>query len=146
MNHDTRSGNRDTGRLRECLLDHPLFGRDEALVGEAASCAELIQLGFDDVLIGRGRKNADLYLIFSGSVDVLVDDREVARKGEGEIVGEMELVAPHLKRVATVVSRDNTMVGRIPEPAFAALAERYPILWRKIAAGLVDRFIRETAQ
>ena len=125
--------------LREYLAQHPLFGGDEALAGEAELCTELIQLGFDDVLIGTGRSDADLYLLFSGAVDVIVDGKEVTQRQKGQTVGELELVSSGLKRVATVVARDKTIVGRIAEEDFTALAERHPQLWRNVAAILVQR-------
>lgn len=50
------------------------------------------------------------------------------------------------KRMATVIACDKTMVGRITEPDFTALASRHPVLWRNVAAELVRRLIGETTQ
>ena len=72
-------------------MAHPLLGHDESLVEDA--------------------KNCDLYLIFSGSLDIIIEGREVARRTKGETVGELELVSPRVKRMATVIACDKTMVG-----------------------------------
>lgn len=127
-------------------MAHPLLGHDESLVEDAKNCTEFIRLGFDDGLIGMGRQDCDLYLIFSGSLDIIIEGREVARRTKGETVGELELVSPRVKRMATVIACDKTMVGRITEPDFTALASRHPVLWRNVAAELVRRLIGETTQ
>lgn len=146
MNSIGHGSNDSKSQLRAFLGAHPLFGEDEALIADAAECAELVHLGFDDLLIGMGRQDCDLYLIFSGSLDIIIDGREVARRTKGEMVGELELVSPHIKRMATVVARDKTKVGCIAERDFTRLAEKHPVLWRNIAKELVRRLIGETTQ
>lgn len=133
-------------RVREFLGAHPLMAQEEQLIAEGAECSELVQLGFDDMLIGMGREDCQLFLIFSGRLDVIVDGQEVVRRMTGETVGELELVSPHIKRIATVVARDQSIVGSISEADFAKLAIRYPVLWRNIARNLVSRLIGETTQ
>lgn len=136
----------DRERIAAYLRAHPLVGHDESLVQQAVSCTELIHLGLEDILIGTGREDCDLYLIFSGSVDVIMNGRVSMRLRSGETVGELEMISGDAKRVATVVACETTMVGRIPEPAFTRLADSFPFLWRSLARRLVQRVIAEAGK
>ena len=136
----------NNGRLRELVAAHPLLGGDEELIEAVLPHVELIKLGFDDVLIGMGMQDSDLYLIFSGVLDIMIEGREVVRRTKGETVGELELISPQIRRVATAIARDKTVVGRIAEPEFSELAERFPGLWRRLGHELVRRLIGETTQ
>ena len=71
-------------RMREFPGAHPLMAQEEQLIAEAAECSELVQLGFDDLLIGMGREDCQLFLIVSGALDVIVDGQEVVRRVTGE--------------------------------------------------------------
>jgi CRP-like cAMP-binding protein len=132
--------------MREFPGAHPLMAQEEQLIAEAAECSELVQLGFDDLLIGMGREDCQLFLIVSGALDVIVDGQEVVRRVTGETVGELERVSPHIKRAATVVARDQSIVRSISETDFAKLANRFPVLWRNIARSLVSRLIGKITQ
>lgn len=115
------------------------MGNDPELVAEVAERCELIRLGLEDLLIGAGQDDRDLYLVFSGSLEVIIDREVRAERHKGDVVGELELIAPGIRRLATVISREPTLVGRISEADFTALAERHPKLWRALAQGLVQR-------
>jgi len=125
--------------LKEALLAQELFEKDDALVEEIVDRIEIIKLTLDDVLIGDGRGERDLFLILSGKVAILEGGEEVAVRSKGGYVGEMTLIDPDAKRSATVVARDTTVVGRLDEPSFTALANKYPALWRNLAITMVQR-------
>lgn len=139
--HRNRQQDDPGRRVRAYLREHPLVNGDDALVERTAKCTEWVQLGLEDVLIGAGQNDRDLYLIFSGSVDVIIDGEVFARRRSGEVVGELELIAQQDKRVATVVAREATVVGRIADHEFARLADEHPVLWKKLAEGLARRLI-----
>lgn len=90
-------------------------------------------------LIEQGASDTDLFLILSGEFSVTIDGRIVARKKAGEQVGEMAVVDPGAPRSASVNATCDSVVGRITEPDFSALADKHPRLWRRIALELASR-------
>ena len=78
-------------------------------------------------------------LFRSGTFSVAIDGRVVACKKAGEHVGEMAVVDPFRPRSASVTATSDSVVARITEPDFSALADRYPRLWRRIALELANR-------
>jgi CRP-like cAMP-binding protein len=95
------------------------------------------------VLISQGIQVADIYIVLAGSVDVQVAGAGViARRGSGEIIGEMSFVdkAPpsatvRVKEPTTVLALDKrTMEARLAtDPGFAAR------FYKALATYLADR-------
>jgi CRP-like cAMP-binding protein len=54
-------------------------------------------------------------------------------------VGEMAVVDPDARRSASVSAVADSVVARITELEFSALADRFPRLWRRIALELASR-------
>src|SRR5208337_1908153 len=111
--------------------------KDLAVVVERYLKLEEIFAGTD--LIKQGASDTDLFLILSGAFSVAINGRIVARKKAGEHVGEMAVVDPLTPRSASVTATADSVVSRIAEPDFSALADRYPRLWRRIALELANR-------
>jgi CRP/FNR family transcriptional regulator, cyclic AMP receptor protein len=128
------------GRLHliNALIAQPLIrDRDLAIVVEPYLKLEEIFAGTN--IIQQGGSDTDLFLILGGEFSVAIDGRVVARKKAGEHVGEMAVVDPLTPRSASVTAISDSIVARIAEPDFAALADRYPLLWRRIALELASR-------
>jgi len=104
----------------------------------AARCT-ILSLPANTVLIRQGDSDNDVYLILSGRLRVLVNEREVASRGAGQYVGEMALVDSASKRTATVVTIEPSVLARLSEPHFSDIANANPFLWRNIAIELVRR-------
>ncbi len=83
--------------------------------------------------------DTDLFLILSGEFSVTIDGRIVVRKKGGEQVGEMAVVDPRTPRSASVNATCDSVVGRITEPDFSALANRYTRPWRRIGVEFASR-------
>ena len=62
--------------------------------------------------------------------------------GHGREGSDDHLVESLLAR--SLLGHDESLVGRITEPDFTALASRHPVLWRNVAAELVRRLSGET--
>jgi CRP/FNR family transcriptional regulator, cyclic AMP receptor protein len=124
--------------LIDALIAQPLVGdKDLALIVAQRLKLEEVPAGRN--LIRQGASDTDLYLILRGAVSIAVDGREVAHKEAGEHVGEMAVVDPVTPRSASVVATADSVVARIAEPDFSALADRHPRLWRRIALELASR-------
>ena len=124
--------------LIDALVSQPLIG-DHDLAVIVAQRLKLEEVPAGRNLIRQGASDTDLFLILKGAVSIAVDGREVAHKEAGEHVGEMAVVDPVTPRSASVVATADSVVARIAEPDFSALADRHPRLWRRIALELASR-------
>src|SRR5580658_203932 len=122
-------------KLIRALISQPLV-RDKDLAAVVARRSKLEAIPAGANLIEQGTADTDLFLILEGEVAVAVDGRVVARRTAGQHVGEMAVVDPLTPRSASVTATADSVVARIAEPDFSALADRYPQLWRRIALEL----------
>ena len=122
--------------LLEAMSAQQLVGRKRPLARALVERASLAELEPDDVLIEEGAADNDLYFVLAGRVAVLVGGREVGTLEAGQHVGEVSLLDPTVPRSATVVARELTVVAKITERDFAAVAASAPAVWRALAAGL----------
>ncbi len=128
------------GRLRliSALTSQPLI-RDKDLATVVEPYLKLEEIFAGTNLIKQGASDTDLFLILSGELSIAINGRVVARKKAGEHVGEMAVVDPLTPRSASVTATSDSVVARIAEADFSALADRYPRLWRRIALELASR-------
>lgn len=126
-------------RLLAALVTHRLLnGSDE--IAEMMICeGELFEFSSGQILIQDQGSDNQIYFIITGEVSVLVNGREVALRRSGTHVGEMAMIDPTARRCATVTAVVDTVALRINEPAFAAIANAHPMLWRGFAIELADR-------
>jgi len=130
--------------LIDALIAQPLV-RDKDLAALVARRLKLEEVPAGTNLIRQGASDTDLFLILDGAFSVAIDGRIAARKKAGEHVGEMSVVDPDKHRSASVIATSDSIVARIAEPDFSALADRYPRLWRRIALELASRLRNEYA-
>ena len=121
--------------LLEALRAQPLI-QDEDLAAQFAKRVRLEEIARGTTLISAGDGPSDFFLILGGEFDVIVGGRSIAKRSGGQHVGEMAMVEPYASRVATVVAIRDSLVARISEPEFTALANKSPRLWRRIAREL----------
>ena len=131
-------GSEGRPHLIDALILQPLI-RDNDLAAAVEPYLELEEVLAGTNLIKQGASDTDLFLILSGAFSVAIDGRVVARKKAGEHVGEMAVVNPLTPRSASVIATSDSVVARIAEPDFSALADKYPRLWRRIALELASR-------
>jgi CRP/FNR family transcriptional regulator, cyclic AMP receptor protein len=124
--------------LTSALMSQPLV-RDEDLAAAIEPYLKLDEIFAGTNLIKQGATDTDLFLILSGAFSVAINGCVVARKKAGEHVGEMAVVDPLTPRSASVIATSDSVVARITEADFSALADRYPRLWRRIALELASR-------
>jgi CRP/FNR family transcriptional regulator, cyclic AMP receptor protein len=135
----------DAGRrhLVKALQSQPLV-RDEDLALEIVKHVKLEEVPSGATLIREGAFDADLFLILAGEFSIVANGRVVARKNAGEQVGEMVVVDPGARRSASAIAAADSVVARISESEFTALADKFPRLWRRIAMELASRLRTES--
>lgn len=133
-------------RLRlEALMTQKLVGGNRALAEALADEVTLLEVNPGDVLITQGASDNDIYMIFAGRVDILVNGRVVNQRQANDHVGEMAAVEPLQKRSATVLVTEAGVVARLPEPVFAKFASQFPEMYRCIARELARRLEQRNA-
>ncbi len=132
-------GKEGRNRLIFALRKQIVVHDNESLSMELADQAELIQLESGETLIAQNNIDNELYFILSGRLSIIANGREVAIRNSGQHVGEMALIDPSARRSASVIAIEQTVVAKISEPTFTALADRYPRVWRLIAEELCER-------
>jgi predicted nucleotide-binding protein len=100
---------------------------------------EVLEVPEGSRLIEQGASDNFIFVIVSGSVDILVNGRRVATRSAGCHVGEMALIDPSARRSATVVTTEPSVVIKATEQHFSSYANTQPRLWRRIAVELSRR-------
>jgi CRP-like cAMP-binding protein len=79
----------------------------------------------DEVLFEQGSMPYELFMIESGSVEVVRDGEPIATLGPGDIVGEIALLAQQ-RRMATVRAQTAVLALSLPAVAFQQVAAEMP--------------------
>ncbi|MHB8384482.1 MAG: cyclic nucleotide-binding domain-containing protein [Candidatus Binataceae bacterium] len=125
-------------RLINALTTQTLV-HDEELANELATCVRVEEIRIGTTIITQGASDHDLVFILAGEVFVSVGRKVVVRRGPGQHVGEMAVVDREARRSATVRAGCDSIIARIGEPEFTAIANRFPSVWRRIALELAQR-------
>lgn len=136
---DRFQGEGGRARLLATLAEHRLVAGAADLAERLANGGELLQVEVGEAFIEQGAADADVFFVLAGAVDVIINGKSVAVRRAGEHVGEMAAIEPSQARAATVRARERSVLLKVTEPAFTAIATRYPELWRRLAGVLARR-------
>lgn len=125
-------------RLIDALTAQSII-RDENLAGRFAKSVKVEEIPAGTTVITKGTVGHELIFILSGEFVVSIGDEVIARRPAGDYVGEMTVVDPNAVRSATVTAGCNSIVARISEPDFSAIANQFPDVWRRVAQQLAQR-------
>jgi CRP/FNR family transcriptional regulator, cyclic AMP receptor protein len=114
------------------LADLPVFGSiPRSRRAEVARLVDRIQVPAGDVLTRQGAIAREFFVIVAGEVDVIRDERSVARLGPGDFFGEMVLLdSPY--RTATVVAATDVELAVVAARELRSIVSRYPDVAREI--------------
>ena len=125
--------------LLEALLSQFIINNDGAVAEALLGNLSLREYKPGEALVQEGGTDNDMYLILTGLVAVQVKDRELARRGPGQHIGEMALIDLSARRSATVIALDETVAAVVTEACFSEVATKFPVLWRRLALALGQR-------
>ena len=125
--------------LEEALRQQRTLECNEQVISEIADAAQIQNYKINDVLIYEGSADNRIAFIVSGSVQVRIKDNPIVRRQAGQHVGELSVIDAKARRSASVIALDSTVVAWVEEPAFKAIADRFPYLWRTLAVEIADR-------
>lgn len=130
--------------LNEICRQVIIQGNEEVAL-EIVRNLELLEFDSGVEFARQGDSENDLYFVLSGRVAVVINGREMAIRGVGEHVGEMAMIDASALRIASLVTVERTVLGKISERWFTVIADRFPSLWRMIALHLGNR-LRQRSQ
>jgi CRP/FNR family transcriptional regulator, cyclic AMP receptor protein len=135
-------GDKGRGPLVEAIAKQPIVAGNHVLAEEIAGLVVLRAVPAGATLIEQADEDNDLFLIFEGEFQILVDGVVVAKRGAGDYVGEIAAIQPEFKRTATVVAKSDAVVGQLTEAALADLGDRYPTVYRAMAQQLAAHLLQ----
>ena len=112
----------DPARLRRQPV---LLDLDEHDRSQLARWVEEVRAPAGDVLIEQGSMPYELFLIESGTVDVIRDEERIATLGPGDVVGEVALLARQ-RRMATVRAVTDVIALALPADAVQQVTTEMP--------------------
>jgi CRP/FNR family transcriptional regulator, cyclic AMP receptor protein len=115
----------------------PLFAglprRERSVVAEHA---DEVHIDEGARIVEEGALAYEMFVIMSGSADVIHDDEVIARMGPGDVVGEIGVLKTHI-RTATVVATSPIDAVVLYGPEVTALKANMPHVWAELER-LVD--------
>jgi predicted nucleotide-binding protein len=126
-------------RLVDLLKAQAVVSGDATLAHELADVKKVRELLPGEILIEQQSAENELFFILSGTCRIFVNGREVAIRHAGQHVGEMVIIDPSLRRTATVIASEPTIVAYVDEKTFSQIADKNPRLWRLLAVELCRR-------
>jgi len=126
----------------ELLRKVPLFSRlrrdaIERLIERATE----IEVPDGQILTRQGEAGQEFFVVMSGHVIVARDDKQMARLGPGEFLGEIALLDGR-PRTASATAEGPTRLLVLDHVQFDALLDEYPSITRQVVHALVERVRR----
>lgn len=136
----------DGERLRiEAALDSKLAKGNRQLAEEIAREAKVRAFKKGETVIEQGGEDNQVYILISGSCDVIINGKVVNRRGPGDHVGEMAAIQPSQARSATILATEPVVVFELAETLFAKLAFAHAEMYKTIAKELARRQLQRNA-
>jgi CRP/FNR family transcriptional regulator, cyclic AMP receptor protein len=123
----------------ELLQDVALFaGCSKRELSDIARITDEIDLPAGETLIIQGERGKQLFVLVSGSVDVVQDGEKVPPRGGTEVYGEISLISGS-PATATVTTTTPARALVIAPRDFKTLLERSPSIQLRVLQSLSER-------
>lgn len=131
--------------LIETLKEHKMVAGNVELATELAKIGKVNAIKKGKVIIRQGGDDSDVFLILTGSFDIVVNGRIVAIRFPNDHVGEMAAIRHTQKRSATVVAREDSLALRFTGARLLEFGSKYPDVWLRFAKELARRLEQRNA-
>lgn len=133
-------------RLRiQAALESKIVAGDLAVAEAIAERATLRAFSAGEPLIEQAGDDNQVFILISGSCDVIVNGKVVGRRVPGDHVGEMAAIQPSQLRSATIMPVEDGLAFELPEPLFAELATAHSGIYLVVARELARRLLQRNA-
>jgi CRP-like cAMP-binding protein len=110
------------------------------VLADIAGLAEEVFLDAGQIVFNKGEPGDSLYIVVSGTVEVLDGERLLNKLGEGDIFGELALLDPE-PRLATVKTTEAAHLLRLDEAHFQTILAERPEVSAAIIR-VITRYLR----
>ena len=131
--------------LIDALKTQKLVTGNAVLAEELAGLVEVMEVRTGETIIRQGASDNDLFFILTGSFNIVVNGKVVAKRSAHDHVGEMAAIEQSQARTATVVADEDSVICKLSEPQLADVGQRYSDIWRYFARELVRRLAQRNA-
>jgi CRP/FNR family transcriptional regulator, cyclic AMP receptor protein len=101
--------------------------------------SKTVSFNAGETIFSEGDSGDVMYVIVSGSVDILLHGRHTIRLDEGEIFGEMALIEPDHRRTATATAETDVVLANIDRVRFTFLVHESPFFALDVMRTLSER-------
>jgi predicted nucleotide-binding protein len=133
----------DDGRrlLIDALSDQKVVNGNIDVAEALADVVNVRLVPAGETIIVQGAEDHSLYMILSGSFDVRVNNKTIARRWPQNTVGEMAAILPTQLRSASVTAAEPSWVAELSESDLTRIADKHPFMWRFFAKELARRLL-----
>jgi len=103
---------------------------------------DLLEIGAGQTLFSQGEKGDLMYILMSGTADIIVQNKLVETVGAGAILGELAMI-DDLTRSATVITKSDCKFLPIERKRFNFLIQQTPHFALHVMRVMADR-LRKT--
>lgn len=126
-------------RLQEALRKQITLQCVEEAISDISDVAEIKEYSEGSIVITQNADDNSIAFLISGSVDIRVNERQMAKRKAGQHVGEMSVIDPAARRSASVIAAEDSCIAWVSEPNFTAIANKHPSIWRALAVEIAER-------
>jgi CRP-like cAMP-binding protein len=120
----------------------PLFADlDDAQRAEVAGCTREVSVAAGDTLTAQGDNAYEFFVIEAGEAEVHKDGQMIGTVGQGDVVGEIGLLATGARTASIVATTPMTLVA-IFSRDFKQLEKRVPAITGSLRATMRERVAR----
>ncbi|MET4173616.1 CRP-like cAMP-binding protein [Bradyrhizobium sp. LA6.1] len=119
------AGREGLRRLADLLRRQSIADGKPDLAEKLALVAEVKGYMADEIIIEQNQVDTDVFFILSGSVTISPNGRSDTVRKAGSHVGEMSAIDPAARRSSTVKANELTLVAKVSESDFSAIADAY---------------------
>ncbi|KAJ3332334.1 hypothetical protein HDU76_000563 [Blyttiomyces sp. JEL0837] len=99
-------------------------GRDDQFIGRIATSLTTCYFVAGDVIVTQGELGSEMFFLFTGAVNVIVNGVVVASLKEGCFFGEVALIA-NIPRTATIQAGQSCMIYRLTRSDFMSILSEF---------------------
>lgn len=108
------------------------------VLASVAAIAEEVEVNASETFIHEGEVEDSMYVVIAGEVRIHSGNKTMMLAGEGEVVGEMEVLAP-APRAMSVTAVSDSHLFRIHKDAFDEVMADRPEIAQGVIQVLVNR-------
>lgn len=126
-------GDAGRGNLIDALMQQEIVANDLQFAERLALKGAIVEYKVGDTLMEQRGTDTDVYFILNGEANVFVNNRAVAVRGAGRVVGEMVGINPTARRSATLKAKSPLVAWKVASGDFLAAAEGSHNFWKRLA-------------